>query len=112
VIPTLVLTGEKAAPLSFVVPAHPLDLAHGHLGTIELVGGIGHLRVGSSAFPALANPTIAMQEFQVYGFGLNWFPLSGVAVLISYGHQIFTAFGGAPNRPNEDTLIVRAQIVL
>jgi phosphate-selective porin OprO/OprP len=112
VIPTVVLTGERAAPLSFVVPAHPLDLTKGYLGTIELVGGIGHLRVGSSAFPALANPTTAMQTFHVYGLGLNWFPLSGLAIIVSYGHQTFTAAGAAPNRPNEDTLIVRAQAVL
>ncbi len=112
VIPTIVLTGEKAAPLSFVVPAHPFDLTKGYLGTIELVGGIGHLRVGSSAFPELANPTTAMQTFHVYGLGLNWFPFSGLAILVSYGHQTFTAAGAAPNRPNEDTLIVRAQAVL
>jgi len=112
VIPTIVLTGENAAPLSFIVPAHPFDLSKGHLGTIELVGGVGNLHVGSLAFPELANPATAMQEFRVYGGGLNWFPLSGVAILISYGHQIFTAAGGAPNRPNEDTLVVRAQVVL
>ena len=112
VIPTIVLTGEKAAPLSFIVPAHPFDLSKGHLGTIELVGGFGNLSVGSSAFPAVANPETAMQRFRVYGAGLNWFPLSGVAILISYGHQVFTAANGAADRPNEDTLIVRAQVVL
>ncbi len=60
VIPTVVLTGEKAAPLSFILPAHPLDLGKGHLGTVELVGGFGHLHVSSSAFPAVANPITAM----------------------------------------------------
>lgn len=112
VIPTIVLTGENASPLSFIAPAHPFDLTKGHLGTIELVGGIGNLRVGSSAFPAVANPMTAMQGFRVYGLGVNWFPLSGVAFLISYGHQVFTAAEGALNRPNEDTLVVRAQVVL
>jgi len=38
--------------------------------------------------------------------------LSGMAVLISYGHQIFTAVGGAPAGPNEDTLVARLQVVL
>ncbi len=112
VIPTLVLTGEKAAPLSFINPAHPFDLSKGHLGTIELVGGVGNVRVGSSAFPVVANPASAMQGFRVYGLGLNWFPFSGMAVLISYGHQIFSAAGGAPARPNEDTLVSRIQVVL
>src|SRR5215471_14226961 len=56
VIPTIVLTGENASPLAFINPAHPFDLSKGHLGTFELVGGIGKLRVGSSAFPTLANP--------------------------------------------------------
>ncbi len=112
IIPTLVLTGENAAPLSFIVPAHPFDLGKGHWGTIELVGGIGNLSVGSSAFPALANPATAMQRFRVYGLGLNWFPLSGLALLISYGHQVFTAAPGAANRATEDTVVARVQAVL
>lgn len=112
VIPTLVLTGERASPLSFIVPAHPFDLGKGHLGAVELVAGIGNLRVGSSAFPAVANPASAMQGFRVYGLGLNWLPLSGMALLISYGHQVFTAASGAPDRPNEDTLVARLQVVL
>ena len=112
VIPTVVLTGEKAAPLSFVLPAHPLDLSQGHIGTVELVGGFGYLRVGSSAFPDVANPITAMQSLRVYGFGLNWFPVSGMAVLVSYGHQIFTAAAGASARPNEDTVIARFQVLL
>ena len=112
IIPTLVLTGESAAPLSFIVPAHPFDLGKGHWGTIELVGGVGNLSVGSSAFPALANPATAMQRFRVYGLGLNWFPLSGLALLISYGHQVFTAAPGAANRATEDTVVARVQAVL
>jgi hypothetical protein len=35
-----------------------------------------------------------------------------MAVLISYGHQIFSAAGGAPARPNEETLVARLQVVL
>jgi hypothetical protein len=112
VIPTVVLTGEKASPLSFIVPAHPFDLSKGALGTIELVGGFGNVSVGSSAFPAVANPATAMQAFRAYGLGLNWFPVRGMAVLISYGHQIFAAAAGAAPRPNEDTLIARFQVVL
>jgi|GEM_PF-2493998 len=112
IIPTLVLTGERAAPLSFIVPAHPFDLGKGRLGTIELVGGIGNLSVGSSAFPVLANPATAMQGLRVYGLGLNWFPVSGLALLISYGHQIFTAAPGVATRATEDTLVARVQAVL
>jgi len=112
VIPTIVLTGENASPLSFINPAHPFDLSKGHVGTVELVGGIGKIRVGSSAFPTLANPMTAMQEFRAYGAGFNWYPLSGLAVLVSYGHQVFTAAAPAANRPNEDTLVVRVQAVL
>src|SRR5260370_19852545 len=111
VIPTLVLTGERASPLSFIVPARPFDLGKGHLGAVELVAGIGNLRVGSSAFPGVANPASAMQGFRVYGLGLNRLPLTGMAVLINYGHQGFTAASGAPDPPNEDTLVARLQVV-
>ncbi len=35
-----------------------------------------------------------------------------MAVLVSYGHQIFTAAAGASARPNEDTVIARFQVIL
>lgn len=111
-IATCVLTGEPAVPLSFVVPRRPVDLAAGRLGAIELVAGAGEVRIGSNAFPSLANPNTAMQGMTVYGGGLNWYPSRGVALLISYGHQVFSAAGMAPARADENTLITRLQLVL
>src|SRR5262249_6832561 len=108
-IATCVLTGEPAVPLGFVVPRRPFDLAAGRLGVIELVAGAGEVRIGSNAFPSLANPNTAMQGMAVYGGGLNWYPSRGVALLISYGHQFFSAAGTAPARADENTLITRLQ---
>lgn len=59
-----------------------------------------------------ADPRVAAQSATAYGAGLNWYPVSGLALLASYGHMVFTAYGDAPPRPNEDTLIVRFQMVL
>jgi len=111
-IATCVLTGEPAVPLGFVVPRRPLDLASGQLGAIELVAGAGEVKIGSNAFPSLANPNTAMQGMTVVGGGLNWYPSRGVALLFSYGHQVFSAAANATARADENTLITRLQLVL
>jgi len=111
-IVTCVLTGEPAVPLSFVVPRRPFDLAAGQPGAIELVAGAGEVRIASRAFPAFANPNTAMRGMIVHGAGMNWYPSRGVALLISYGHQIFSAAGTVPARPDENTVITRLQLVL
>jgi hypothetical protein len=69
-------------------------------------------KIGSAAFPALANPAVAMKGMTAYGLGLNWYPSRGVALLVAYGHQVFTAADSAPARPNEDTLTARFQLIL
>ena len=106
------LTGEDAAPLTFVIPSHPLDLSTGHFGAFEIVAAVGKVMIGSAAFPALANPAVAMKGMTAYGLGLNWYPSRGVALLVTYGHQVFTAADSAPARPNEDTLTARFQLIL
>lgn len=107
-----VLTGEDAAPLSFVIPRRPLDLAAGRIGAIELVAAAGQVMIGSTAFPALANPAAAMKGMTAYGLGLNWYPSRGAALIVSYGHQVFSAADGAAARPDEDTMVARFQLIL
>src|SRR5205823_5420312 len=113
VIPTVVLTGEDAEPLRYVVPRHPLDLSRGHIGALLLVGGVGWMRIGDAAFTSgAADPAVAMRGATVYGGGLNWYPYRGLALLIDYGHLVFDAFGAAPRRPDEDVLVARFQMAL
>lgn len=113
VIPSVVLTGEDAKALSYIVPKHPLDLARGHVGTMLLVGGVGGFQAGASAFQSgAADPAVAMQRANVYGGGFNWYPFSGIAVLADFGHMVFGSFGGAPARPPENTFVARFQMVL
>ena len=104
-IGTFVLTGETAAPLSFVVPSHGY-------GAVALVFGAGDVSVGLEAFPALADPNVAMHEMRVVGGGVNWYAARGVAVLTSYGHQVFTAAPGGTDRATEDTFIARLELLL
>lgn len=111
-IATAVLTGEDAAPLAFIVPARPLDLAAGRIGAVVLVGGAGEVEIGREAFPELADPLVAMRRMRVYGGGVNWYPTSGVAVLLSYGHHTFASARGVPARADENTVVVRLQLVL
>jgi phosphate-selective porin OprO/OprP len=111
-IATVVVTGEDAQPLAFVTPAHPFAPRSGDFGAIELVAGFGEIAVGDAAFPTLADPATAVRGMWVLGGGINWFLSRGVAVLASYGHQVFrTAPGGTP-RADEDTMVVRWQLVL
>jgi hypothetical protein len=111
-VATVVLTGEDAAPLGFVTPRRPFDLATGSPGAIELVIGAGDVAIGDAAFPLLADPVAAMRRMTVVGLGANWFLSRGVAVLVSYGHQTFRAAAGASNRPAEDIVVARFQLVL
>lgn len=112
VIPSLVLTGEQAAPLRFIVPKRPLDLARGQIGTVLLTGGVGSIHVSSSAFDQAADPNVAMQRATVIGGGVNWYPFAGIAILADYGYMRFTPFSAAPARLNEHTVIVRFEMAL
>ncbi|WP_394831191.1 hypothetical protein LVJ94_32240 [Pendulispora rubella] len=113
VVASAVLTGEDAEPLSYIVPKHPFDPSNGHFGTFLLVGGVGRLAIGANAFrPGAANPAAASRTATVYGGGFNWYPVSGIAVLSSFGHMFFESAGDAPVRPDENVLIVRLQVAL
>jgi hypothetical protein len=111
-IASVVVTGEAADPLGFVIPAHPFDPTAGQLGAFALVAGAGDLAVDSAVFPTLADPATAMRRFRVLGGGVNWYLSRGVAVLTSYGHQTFDAAPGGTPRRDEDTVIARLQLVL
>lgn len=112
VIPSLVLTGERASPLHFIVPRRPLDVARGQIGTVLLTGGVGSIHVSSSAFALAADPNVAVQRATVFGGGLNWYPFAGIAVLADYGYMRFDPFAAAPSRPSEHTVIVRFEMAL
>lgn len=112
VIPSVVLTGERAAPLAFIVPARPLDLRKGHLGTVLLTAGLGSIRIGGDAFATAADPMIAMRKATVLGGGLNWYPYAGIAVFADYGFMWFDAAADRLARPFEHTVITRVEMAL
>jgi hypothetical protein len=55
---------------------------------------------------------VAMQRMTVYGVGANGYLTRGVAVLVSFGHQIFHAATGATDRATEDTVVARCQLLI
>jgi hypothetical protein len=111
VVSSVVLTGEDAEPLAYVIPKRPVD--RGGIGTLLLAAGAGRIRVGNNAFASgAADPATSMQEATVIGGGFNWYPLSGIAVFTSFGHMVFESYGGGPARRPENTLIARFQMVL
>ena len=112
IVPSVVLTGEDASPLTFIIPKHPLDLSSGHIGTVLVLGGAGEIQVSSTAFHSAADPATAMQRAKAFGAGVNWYPFSGIAILLQGGHMVFDGFKGAPARPAESSFIGRFEMVL
>lgn len=112
-VANVVLTGERAEPLTVVVPLRPLDFSRGSFGAIALVGGLGEISVDPDVFPTLADPSTSMRRARTYGAGLNWYPVGGVALITSFGHTRFLpAVAGVPARPPENTFVARLQVAL
>lgn len=110
---TVALTGEHPSPFGRIAVAHPIDLARGQYGGVQLVAGGGEVRVGSSAFTAaLANPATSMQRADVLGGGVNWYPTNGLGLLVDVSRTTFTAFAGSPVRPTETAIYARLELSL
>ena len=110
---TVALTGEHPSPFGRIAVAHPIDLARGQYGGVQLVAGGGEVRVDSSAFTAaLANPATSMQRADVIGGGVNWYPTNGFGLLVDISRTTFQAFAGNPDRPPETTIYARLEMSL
>ena len=110
---TVALTGEHPSPFGRITVAHPIDLARGQYGGVQLVLGGGEVRVDGSAFTAgLANPATSMQRADVIGGGVNWYPTTGLGLLVDVSRTTFTAFGENAARPTETTIYARLELSL
>ena len=109
---TVSLTGERTRPFSRIEVRHPLDLPGGYFGGLQLVAGGGVTRISASAFPTLADPAVAMRRARVVGAGVNWYPTTGLGLLVDVSHTSFDAFGTSPFRADETAINTRFEMVL
>jgi len=93
-----------------VTPKHPLDIAAGHIGAIEVGVRYEWLKVDSAAFPILADPTKSAREAQTVAAALNWYMSRNLRANLNYAQTWFE--GGAVmdgNRQTEKVVIARLQ---
>ena len=51
----------------------------------------------------------SMDRANVFGAGVNWYPINGFGVLLDYSLSTFSAYGAAPTRPAESTIYGRCE---
>jgi phosphate-selective porin OprO/OprP len=94
-----------------VKPHHPLDLAAGTYGAVEIGARYSWLDIDGAAFPTGADPTKSVSKAQAFGFALNWQLSRNVKLSGNYDQTAFN--GGAAkgaDRNTEKVLIGRYQI--
>jgi phosphate-selective porin OprO/OprP len=104
------LTGE-AESYRGIAPARPADPARGEWGAVELIARAGSLALDEDAFPLYADPARSMRGATSYGVGVNWYLNRAVRVLLSGERTTFDAVGAAVERPAENAVIGRVQVV-
>ena len=93
-----------------VKPYHPVDLAAGTLGALELGFRYNWLNIDKAVFPTGADPTKSVQEAKGFGVALNWQLSRNLKASGNYEQTSFD--GGAPkgaDRHTEKVLIGRFQ---
>jgi phosphate-selective porin OprO/OprP len=93
-----------------VTPKHPVDMAAGHIGAIEVGVRYEWLKVDNAAFPTLADPTKSAREAQSLSGALNWYLSRNLRTNVNYAQTWFK--GGAAmdgNRQTEKAVIARLQ---
>jgi len=93
-----------------VSPKHPVDLANGHIGAIELGLRYEYLKVDDIAFPVLADPNRSAREAQSVAVALNWYLSRNLRASGNYAQTWFD--GGAAmmgDRKTEKVVLGRLQ---
>jgi|SRR5215467_607943 len=110
---TAILTGERALPLHYVIPAHDFSTRTGDLGAFELVAGAGALDVRDDGqLAARVAPATAMKAARTLAIGLNWYPNLGVRVMLDAERTVFVPLPTFQSFPDETLIVGRFQVVL
>jgi phosphate-selective porin OprO/OprP len=104
------LTGE-AESYRGIAPARPADPVRGQWGAVELIARAGALRLDEDAFPLYADPARSMRGATAYGAGVNWYLNRAVRTSLAWERTTFDPAGTAAERPAENSVIGRVQVV-
>jgi phosphate-selective porin OprO/OprP len=91
-----------------VTPKHPIDLAAGYIGAVEIGFRYEWLKVDDIVFPTLADLTKSAKEAQSVGVALNWYLSRNLRASANYIQTWFE--GGAKiDRATEKVVLSRLQ---
>jgi len=97
-----------------VKPRHPVDLAQGYWGALELGVRYNWLITDDAAFPTAANPATSVKKAQGVGVALNWQLSRQLKASVNYEQTWFEGGAGtiaAPtDKATEKVLIGRYQV--
>lgn len=106
---TVNVTGESAPPLTVVRPARPLDA--GGPGAVQLAIGVTAARYAARAFPQLLDPSVSSRGAVGLAIGGTYYPISGVAILLTGGWLRPIRADEGIERRSELSLTARLQLV-
>jgi phosphate-selective porin OprO/OprP len=109
-----VLTGEDAG-FRGVTPANPFNPWEGKWGAFQVVARYDSLDIDNDAFKlGFASPNNSVKRATGVGGGVNWYWNRNIKIVLDYYHTDFLKGqrGGTGNRPAEDVVIGRIQLVL
>jgi phosphate-selective porin OprO/OprP len=108
------LTGERASYNGFV-PLSPFETGKPGWGSWELVARWHELRVDEAAFAggaaSFADPTAAARAARAVGVGVNWYLNQKVKWMFDYERTRFDGGAKAGDRPDENALLTRFNLV-
>ena len=105
---SLVLTGEATSDRG-VRPKASFDPAKGQWGALQLTARYSVLTVDQAAFTANLVGTNASREAKSITVGANWYAAPVIKYYLTFEH---TSFDNHIVRPNENVILLRAQLAL
>jgi phosphate-selective porin OprO/OprP len=106
-----VLTGDSTSYKS-VTPRKPFDPSKGQWGAVDIAARIGELQLsGADAYPrGFADPTKSAKKAWSAGVGIDWFLNRSVRFVLDYDRTWYDRGAKTGDKPDEHSLLGRAQI--
>lgn len=109
-----VVTGENAS-YNGVIPRNNFDPTRGTWGALELVSRVDFFDAGKENLARFANLSSSAQRATGWGVGFNWYLNKNLKYSTGFEETFFDTGGltiyGTKNRPIENALISRVQVV-
>ncbi len=90
-----------AASYEGIKPTHPLSVANGTFGAVEVALRYEYLKIDTDAFPTAADPSKSISRARSGGVALNWQLTRNIKASADFIQSWFD--GGAPNKGNRAT---------